>query len=322
MKIRCDQCGKKIGIDDAFSGGVCRCPYCNAITYVPRDANAVGGSRPAAPGVRPVAPGARPAAPGGSGAAAGVAEVPMADPVRTRALLGIIALAALVGILIVALVLFWPFGGDDDEGQSGPEKAKAEAEEHYRQQEERAAKLSRPNVAGEELTLPVIYCVDGNMSPLDSALEAIGKSVAVLSPEQEYNVIVWSGGRYRRLSKDWIAGGKDAAEKDAAKDKLAAFVENCLIGPLPEAGDALAVAAAAGPKQIVVFASQSTGAVSNIAEACKGKITVIGVLIEAATLGATAEAAESMKALAEETGGTFLSFTPDELSQALAVDGQ
>ncbi|MCD4699389.1 MAG: hypothetical protein K8R91_02305 [Phycisphaerae bacterium] len=34
MKIRCQQCHKKIVTDEGFAGGLCRCPYCRAITMV------------------------------------------------------------------------------------------------------------------------------------------------------------------------------------------------------------------------------------------------------------------------------------------------
>lgn len=56
IKIQCSECGKKISIDEAFAGGVCRCPYCRAIVMVPGDATGgSGGSvdRPSAPPSRP-----------------------------------------------------------------------------------------------------------------------------------------------------------------------------------------------------------------------------------------------------------------------------
>jgi hypothetical protein len=64
IKIRCVDCKKKISIDEAFAGGVCRCPYCTAIVYVPDDTGTkkVKG-RPAIPTRRPEAPTPRPEAP-------------------------------------------------------------------------------------------------------------------------------------------------------------------------------------------------------------------------------------------------------------------
>ncbi len=75
MKIRCTDCEKKISIDNAFAGGVCRCPYCKAIVFVPGSTGAAtagtrtttpAGGRPAAPPSRPITPASRPQAPGAS----------------------------------------------------------------------------------------------------------------------------------------------------------------------------------------------------------------------------------------------------------------
>ena len=65
IKIRCVDCKKKISIDEAFAGGVCRCPYCTAIVYVPDDAGKkkTKKSRAKTPARRPKTPGARPKAP-------------------------------------------------------------------------------------------------------------------------------------------------------------------------------------------------------------------------------------------------------------------
>lgn len=66
IRIRCSECTKKISVDDAFAGGVCRCPYCKALVMVPTEAAVAvpASARPAAP--RPAAPTpgvSRPAAP-------------------------------------------------------------------------------------------------------------------------------------------------------------------------------------------------------------------------------------------------------------------
>jgi len=64
IKIRCVDCKKKISIDEAFAGGVCRCPYCTAIVYVPDDSTTSQPKRrPEAPTRRPEAPTRRPKAP-------------------------------------------------------------------------------------------------------------------------------------------------------------------------------------------------------------------------------------------------------------------
>ena len=64
IKIRCVDCKKKISIDEAFAGGVCRCPYCTAIVYVPDDsATKKRNRRPESPKPRPESPAPRPKAP-------------------------------------------------------------------------------------------------------------------------------------------------------------------------------------------------------------------------------------------------------------------
>jgi len=66
VKVRCSECRKKISVDEAFAGSMCRCPYCKAIVMVP-----AGGGSPARESgeggrnVRPDQPGrARPTRPG------------------------------------------------------------------------------------------------------------------------------------------------------------------------------------------------------------------------------------------------------------------
>lgn len=69
VKIRCSECRKKIAVDEAFAGSMCRCPYCKSIVQVPR----LPGSgdlpgRPPRPSARPGRPSApRIKSPGGSG---------------------------------------------------------------------------------------------------------------------------------------------------------------------------------------------------------------------------------------------------------------
>ena len=63
VKIRCSECRKKISVDEAFAGSMCRCPYCKSIVRVPMSA----GSGQARAAGRPAAPGGRPSRPGSPG---------------------------------------------------------------------------------------------------------------------------------------------------------------------------------------------------------------------------------------------------------------
>lgn len=68
LKIRCSECHKKISVDEAFAGSMCRCPYCKSIILVPKQiARAEGASsRPGSPAIsRPAVPTVgRPTSPG------------------------------------------------------------------------------------------------------------------------------------------------------------------------------------------------------------------------------------------------------------------
>ena len=35
IKIRCTKCRRKLWVDEAFAGGVCRCPHCRELFLVP-----------------------------------------------------------------------------------------------------------------------------------------------------------------------------------------------------------------------------------------------------------------------------------------------
>ncbi|MBN1553269.1 MAG: hypothetical protein JXA11_00875 [Phycisphaerae bacterium] len=57
LKVRCSQCQKKISVDEAFAGSMCRCPYCKMIVQVPELALAAEGvARPSRPVGRPERP--------------------------------------------------------------------------------------------------------------------------------------------------------------------------------------------------------------------------------------------------------------------------
>lgn len=85
VKIRCSECRKKISVDEAFGGSMCRCPYCKAIIMVPQlDRPAGGGNgrtRPGRPGGRP----GRPAAPRARkpGQSSGLSNVTGSRPIVT-----------------------------------------------------------------------------------------------------------------------------------------------------------------------------------------------------------------------------------------------
>ncbi len=91
VKIRCSECRKKISVDEAFSGSMCRCPYCKSIVMVPKIESpdqATARPRPASPGkgrvMRPRVPQTRSDATGGSGLENVVGSRPIIDITKTE----------------------------------------------------------------------------------------------------------------------------------------------------------------------------------------------------------------------------------------------
>jgi DNA-directed RNA polymerase subunit RPC12/RpoP len=57
LKVRCSECRKKISVDEAFAGSMCRCPYCKSIVMVPAEVTPEAAQAPKRSS-RPTAPGA------------------------------------------------------------------------------------------------------------------------------------------------------------------------------------------------------------------------------------------------------------------------
>lgn len=125
IRIKCQQCSRRISIDEAFAGGMCRCPYCKAITLVPESAGEDDSPRPAGATERPSAPPpGRPVAPpedehppasGRIRAASGPAtighpasgRIPTAHRVAVQGVIGLIGVVLL--IVLMAVLLFYAY---------------------------------------------------------------------------------------------------------------------------------------------------------------------------------------------------------------------
>ena len=118
IKIDCLKCSKRISIDEAFAGGVCRCPYCRAINNVP------GRRGPKAFFPRPVAPpdetaGMRQAA---THAEVAPEDIPMADRVVFQGIATIILMLMLLTLVVagVAVVITSVTGNKPNGPNGGP----------------------------------------------------------------------------------------------------------------------------------------------------------------------------------------------------------
>jgi hypothetical protein len=101
IKVRCTTCRKKLTVDDAFAGGVCRCPACKELFLVRRTQGvANGGLRPDAPPLHDDAGDQR-----WPGAASMPAPIPASAVHTRRSATGIVVavlfLAATAGIVLL-----------------------------------------------------------------------------------------------------------------------------------------------------------------------------------------------------------------------------
>jgi len=298
LKIRCTDCTKKISIDEAFAGGMCRCPYCKAIVAVGGGmVNGAKGARPDAPTVRSVAPGA------GASAEAAIAEenIPMARPVMIQGIVTIVLLVLLMGMVAggVALALW---GGPD---VPVPEPEPVVEELNPFDPGGRAA-----TVAGMTLTAPVVYVIDigGAMRDvLDYGVFMTIVSAQSLGADNEFAVLLTGETEGRWVQDEYAAGGAAGANAvGEAMGKLQAGFITDRDAALREA-----FKKDPAPKTVVFFTSEAVEDGEELAAEAKAK----GIRIVAIALDSDPEARMILAKLAADTGGQSKEFSVAELEQ-------
>jgi len=312
MKIRCTECAKKISIDEAFAGGVCRCPYCSALVFVGGGIEGKGGRgmRPATPTRRPSAPGVRPEVPTPTGAvtptivggqpadleahakAQGQEHIPLASPVKiqgivTLVLLGLLLLM-LAGIAVAVVMIL-------RSGHKPPEPPPPAANPFVKV-------ATRRVVAGDvRVNLPVIYLLDagGSMSDTYSfGVALIQNSIRTLEDGDQFNIFLCREDGDRKMSKNYRPAAPDAA------DATRSFLENVMAGGATDLSKSLSAAIDAKPGTIVLFSRKSPQEAVKVAEQAKAK----GVLLVSIALDAYPSEIETLRKMTEAAGGEFRSF--------------
>ncbi len=308
IKIRCKDCSKKISIDEAFAGGMCRCPYCKALVYVEDSAAGPGllssGARPAAPMSRPAAPGqavpeqaapaqAQDSAEVAARAAADVEHVPMARPVKIQGIITIIMLALLVLMVgggIAMLVAYLPNGKKVD--VPPPPDQQVNIDE---------TPQDGPGIVDIKIAAPVIYVLDGGSSmrsTFDGARLMVLKSVGSLG-DGKFNVVVAGESQDKFIAPDMSAGGKAGALK------FTPILQEVIPTGAADIIRALKAAIDKKPKTIVLFTRKPLYDFESLAGQAKAQGTVIHTMV----LDGDAEVNELMKKLAEATGGKTRTFS-------------
>ncbi len=315
IKIRCDECRKKISIDEAFIGGVCRCPYCKAIVPVVGD-----GMPPAEPVVRAETPGevSRPAEPSAPGVPSehGHRVVPTATPVKLQGIATIVMLILLLAMIAAGVYMFIAYMNRDED-----KKKPAKTAESYELIEDggdvEVVAPSNPfevradagDVAGIKLDSPVVYIIDGGSSMREMFDYAIGitrASIRSLRGDQKFTLMVPIGEKCNVLPGGNQPGGK-AGDK-AAMDFL---VE--LPGPIgaTDLEGVIKTAISQKPGVIVLIGRKPLDNAKSLAEQAKAA----GVRVVAISLDADSEVDESFAELASGSSGDSVKFSFSDLQR-------
>jgi phage FluMu protein Com len=318
IKIRCTECNKKVSIDEAFAGGMCRCPYCKAIVYVSEKPGEAMGARPASPMGRPDAPQQRPAAPSGRPEAPAPAvavapapapsggteqeHIPMARPVKIQSVITIILMALLLVMVVVGVALALMLVKPTNTTKIGPDGRPVEPETPGQVRVTETGVAPPAVYAGAKIRDlkitegPVVYVVDGGSSmgdTFDAARLALMTHVQSLGAKLTFTILVCGEDKDEALGADYQPGG------DAGKAATKTFLEPIVTAGAADLSRAIKAAIERKPKAIVLVSRKVVDdQLDQVKEAKKQGITVHGISIDG-----DSEVIRSMKALGEAGGG-------------------
>lgn len=336
IKIRCSECRKKISVDEAFSGGVCRCPYCTALVFVSGEASGASHlGRPDLPGGRPAAPGgvagssARQAREAIAAAEQAGTHVPTATPVRLQGIAALIMLAVLLALLCgggYVVVEAMSRGSNDPSatqpaGGNGNNAGNGTGVNKPFNPLMHTGVLNGPGIDGMKIDSPIIYCIEGGSSmseTRDYAVLMTYISVQTLSPSHLFNVVIGEEGGaddsswYRFILPDYISGGP------AGKEAIRAPLSTTSGAGAPSVKRLLTAALAVKPKPhtIVFFANKEIPEAEELGKLAKEKgikiVTICMTKKEPLIIN-------HMAKLAEVSGGTSASHSDTELQKWAAA---
>lgn len=255
IKIRCKQCSRRISIDEAFAGSVCRCPYCKTINNVPSPFG------PAAVGQRPDAPptdatsGPRVAMRAG---AAEQDEIPVADRMVFQGVATLILMVMLLGMIIVGAMLVFPARNGENGNGGGNGQTNGQPDNHIP-----PPGRTNPFVTGPPRTVaggvafqtPVAYCIDAGGSMRNVYYYAVlmtAASVDSLGPGDAFRVFIAEEDGTRVVAQD-MAGRVDGAEVQRIADGISPAGVGDTVGVLEEA-------MSFEPATIILFARKTVDA--------------------------------------------------------------
>jgi DNA-directed RNA polymerase subunit RPC12/RpoP len=303
IRLKCSQCRKQMSVDDAFAGGVCRCPYCKATVMVP------GSREDGARGARPAEPGAQPLGVEQPSQAQHHAPIPVATPVRSQGMLGIVLAVLVVAMLGVGIWLLITYKSAD----SVPDNSQPNAHNDWHNTSAPSAVANpfvaadSPVVAGDvQVSAPVAYVIDSGPSMASVFdLAALMTRVSVRSLKDGQFSLIVAG------EKEDATLGSPQPGGDTGADAVNNFTRVRRAGSgRPDLARAFAAARAAAPKTIVLFYGNKN--VSDLLPAAQ-QVQQAGMKLVVLCLDPGEDAVASGNKLAQAAGGVFRSYRPSEL---------
>lgn len=307
IKIRCTQCQKKISIDEAFAGGVCRCPYCSGLVMVAGSQPAAAASaRPDSPDARPEAPGDRPdspaAAPATEEAPAPVEpqHVPLARPVKIQGILSIVFIAGFFIMVGVITYLVYTQLNKVQEKPPAPPTPMTDRTE--------GAPAGAAAIMGMQIKGPVVYVLDAGTSMRDTLSYAV-KMIRLSAPtlkDDKFNLIVLTEAESKSLSSSFLPGS-------GGDEKIKKFFEEPLVYGRTQLDKSMNDALDMKPATIVLMTAKAMepDAIAQVVAKAKQQNTMIVVVLIGSGQGS--ELDQTMSELAKQTGGHSKAFSVAEL---------
>lgn len=289
IRVRCRHCRKKISMDDAFAGGVCRCPYCGALNMAggQTGADQASGDRPE----RPDAPGLAGASKPIEAAEAAAEHIPVASPVKVQGIVAMVVIALLLLMLAAAgTVGYFYYRGQ----QPPPEPTNVFAKPGKR-------------VVDATFDPPVVYVLDASSGTGDlfnMGVAIVRHSIRSLDADDKVRLLLVTPEGVVQAAEKWIGGGADG---DAAAKKL-------LAGRQPYGATDLAAGIAKAielkPNVVVLLAGKEPARDQAGLDALCQAGAGAGVKLFCVNMGdyEGSEVTRQMRQLCEKTGGSCQAF--------------
>jgi hypothetical protein len=297
IRLRCSDCDRDVLVDEAFAGGMCRCPHCKATLSVPDREPGRSGNRPAQPDAEPAAP----------------AEAPVARrhprPYAHGPSPHTHHLRRLVIVLLVGLgLVFIAAGGVAIHRQltARPEQGESRAVDPFAAMRSSEGQPSGPAIADVPLQGKVVYVLDSGASMknlYDYAVALTLRSVETLGGEQRYSVVLAGEDEPRTMD-----GGYRPPDRQPE-----AFLAGTVPGGATDIAAALAAAAEMQPDVVVLMSRKGVDdpAAARPVREAGGRLVTIA-------LEADKDAEASLAAAAASAGGESRSYSRGQLDRWLA----